>query len=277
MSKSIDEISRDKIIEDIDKSLFVEASAGSGKTTMLVRRMVAMIESCDDIDVSNISAITFTKAAATEFYERFQKLLSERSKFPGKAKKYPGDLEAPTKETAKRCEKALEKINLCFLGTIDSFCNMILSEHPNEAIIPSSSSIKSEEEMKNIYLREYNRIINNEYGLNAYTKYQEFIRWFDRPQVIFLETIGHLMNSRSYDLKYDEPDPTFLINFENKRIEAIKALKYLIDNLDEVSLKDTKKSQEAWENLKKYKNLLAGKWEGNYEKVFNILILFNKN
>ena len=77
MSKSIDEISRDKIIEDIDKSLFVEASAGSGKTTMLVRRMVAMIESCDDIDVSNISGITFTKAAATEFYERFQKLLSE--------------------------------------------------------------------------------------------------------------------------------------------------------------------------------------------------------
>lgn len=69
--------SRESIVRDTSTNFFVEAGAGSGKTTMLVRRMVAMVEA--GIDVSRICAITFTKAAAGEFYDRFQKMLAERS------------------------------------------------------------------------------------------------------------------------------------------------------------------------------------------------------
>ena len=73
---SIDDNSRKKILEEIKKNFFVVANAGSGKTSILVNRMVAMIE--DGIDISKICAITFTKAAATEFLDRFQKKLRER-------------------------------------------------------------------------------------------------------------------------------------------------------------------------------------------------------
>ena len=73
-----DYLSRDKLTNILDKNFIVEAGAGSGKTTALVKRLVAMVES--GIDVSSISCITFTKTAANEFYERFQKLLSKRSK-----------------------------------------------------------------------------------------------------------------------------------------------------------------------------------------------------
>ena len=57
-----DTVSRNKIVSEIKKNFFVEAGAGSGKTTMLVSRMVAMVEA--GIDISKICAITFTKAAA---------------------------------------------------------------------------------------------------------------------------------------------------------------------------------------------------------------------
>ena len=57
-----DALARDRIVRDISSNFFVEAGAGSGKTTVLVKRMVAMVES--GIDVSKICAITFTKAAA---------------------------------------------------------------------------------------------------------------------------------------------------------------------------------------------------------------------
>ena len=100
---------RNRIISETNSNFFVEAGAGSGKTTMLVNRMVAMVESENDIDISKIAAITFTKAAAGEFYERFQKILIERSDpgydwiDEGKA----GQLPKPTEETRQPAEKRL--------------------------------------------------------------------------------------------------------------------------------------------------------------------------
>ena len=44
-----DTLSRKRIVSEMDKNFFVEAGAGSGKTTMLVKRMVAMVESGIDI------------------------------------------------------------------------------------------------------------------------------------------------------------------------------------------------------------------------------------
>ena len=73
-----DTLSRSRIVSEIGENFFVEAGAGSGKTTMLVNRMVAMVEA--GIGIEKICAITFTKAAAGEFYDRFQKTLIERSR-----------------------------------------------------------------------------------------------------------------------------------------------------------------------------------------------------
>ena len=135
----LDAQSRNRIISEMDKNFFVEAGAGSGKTTMLVNRMVAMVEA--GIDINKICAITFTKAAAGEFYARFQRLLIERSNpdIQWKDHGFAGQLPKPTEESRARCLNALQNIDLCFMGTIDSFCYMILSEHPSEAKIPSDS------------------------------------------------------------------------------------------------------------------------------------------
>ena len=140
--RDLDQVSRDKIRTILNENYFVEAGAGSGKTSVLVDRMVKMVE--EGLDISKISAITFTKAAAAEFYERFQKKLSESDN--------------------PNAKKALEDIDLCFMGTIDSFCNMVLSEHPAKARIPSDSLVISDDEREKLYLREYRRIQNGDYG-----------------------------------------------------------------------------------------------------------------
>ena len=101
---------RKHIIRDIHTNLFVEAGAGSGKTTMLVERMVAMVE--EGLPVEKICTITFTKAAANEFYERFQRRLIERSSIPSEYKEEEYRLPKPTEETAKRCQEALQNIDL---------------------------------------------------------------------------------------------------------------------------------------------------------------------
>ena len=69
---------RDRIVSDIASNFFVEAGAGSGQTTVLVKRLVAMVES--GIDVSRICAITFTKAAAGEFYNASRKNCQKRTR-----------------------------------------------------------------------------------------------------------------------------------------------------------------------------------------------------
>ena len=55
---------RRRIREDLYTNFFVEAGAGSGKTTELVGRMAAMVE--NGFDVEKICAITFTVAASQE-------------------------------------------------------------------------------------------------------------------------------------------------------------------------------------------------------------------
>ncbi len=130
--------SRKDIVDKLGENFFVEASAGSGKTTSLVYRMVALVER-EGVPVEQICTITFTKAAADEFFSRFQALLSMRSQLrPDESDEALGE---KTPKTVERCQKALANIDSCFLGTIDAFCNMIAHELPAELGIPSDSEV----------------------------------------------------------------------------------------------------------------------------------------
>jgi len=145
---------RVKIIDDLEKNLLVSASAGSGKTTILVERMVAIIEnSKDPIDISKMAALTFTKKAAAEFYDRFYKKLQLRIKdgFDVKRDDEYSLLKNPNQEQVRRDKEALKNIDSCFFGTIDSYYQKILNEHPLEAGLSSSATIIDDEEF-NLYL-----------------------------------------------------------------------------------------------------------------------------
>ena len=107
------------------------AGAGSGKTTALVRRVLALVET-GAAELGQIAAITFTEKAATELRDRVRAEL-ERA--------LGTDL-AP--EAAERYRHALGQLDGAAIGTLHSFAQRILSEHPIEAGLPPRVEVVDE-------------------------------------------------------------------------------------------------------------------------------------
>lgn len=116
-----DQKARDRIASEFDKSFFVEAGAGSGKTHSLVDRMTGLIR-YGHAGIENIAAVTFTRKAAAELRERFQIKLENIVH------------EKNTPETEKDLiGKALSNFEQSSISTIHSFCARLLRERPVEA------------------------------------------------------------------------------------------------------------------------------------------------
>ena len=279
--------SRNRIVSEINKNFFVEAGAGSGKTTMLVNRMAAMVE--NGIEISRICAITFTKAAANEFYERFQKILIERSNpdYKWEDKGYAGQLPEPTDETRERCAKALKDIDLCFMGTIDSFCNMVLSEHPTEAGILSDSILISDDELRGLLDQMYIRICNGQFGDELVRKANMFRMVTRDEKEVFYRGMKMLLEHRNAHFNYREmkEDLDVDVLYADFRKDMIKVTKCLMENENELHYraeKGTGDSDEAWNSLSDILYALTRKWSSNFPSVLwalkslgNILIVPN--
>lgn len=116
-----DEAVRERIRTELDANLLVEAGAGSGKTTMLVDRMLRLITT-GSARVEEIAAVTFTRKAAGELRQRLQQAL-ERA-----ARSLP-----PDDPGRPRVRAALDDLDSLFAGTIHAFCARLLRERPLEA------------------------------------------------------------------------------------------------------------------------------------------------
>ena len=116
-----DQDQRDHILHDLDTNILVEAAAGTGKTTSMVGRMLALLLE-GKCKVETIAAVTFTKKSASELRERFHAELMRQARSKD-----------ASEEQRARLRYAVENIDQCFIGTIHSFCGRILRERPVEA------------------------------------------------------------------------------------------------------------------------------------------------
>ncbi len=126
-----DQPARDRIVDDLDSTLFVEAGAGSGKTTELVNRVVALVTS-GGVGLESVAAITFTDRAAAELRDRLRQRLEQVAGA------------SPDGEAGARCRAALEQLDGAAIGTLHSFAQRILSEHPVEAGLPPRVEVVDE-------------------------------------------------------------------------------------------------------------------------------------
>lgn len=231
-----DQASRDRIVRELDMNFFVEASAGSGKTTVLIDRMAALI--LTGVPINRISTITFTKAAANEFYKRFHRKLSEL-------------LEKTSGDEHRWVEEALKNIDLCFMGTIDSFCNMILKEHPSRAGVPSKVKVMQGAEWDSVFLREYRLMLAGEYGSKIKRKAAAFDRLFRFADDTFMHVMRELMSKSSYEFLSDAlPEPE---DIQKKYCGYMPALSDLLMLLGSGDVQDKMTSADNQKKLAKMK------------------------
>jgi ATP-dependent helicase/nuclease subunit A len=114
-----DAAARERILSDLDTTLLIEAAAGTGKTTSLVGRMVALIAE-GRCPIGNLAAVTFTRKAAAEVRARFTARLEAGARTAEGGRR-------------ERLAEALAHADRCFIGTIHSFCARLLRERPVEA------------------------------------------------------------------------------------------------------------------------------------------------
>ena len=138
----VDDDARQAIGDDLGATLFVEASAGTGKTTSLVRRVTNLVAT-GTTTLDRIAAITFTEAAAAELRDRIRSNLEEASVDDRR-----GDAERD------RCRQGIADLDQADIRTLHAFAGGLLRERPLEAGLPPSfetsdeivASIKFEEE-----------------------------------------------------------------------------------------------------------------------------------
>ena len=132
---------RRRIVEDLDTTLFVEAAAGTGKTTALVGRIVALLSS-GRASLDRIVALTFTDKAAGEMRLRLRAEL-ERARA------------AQAEDERRRLDKALEQLELARIATIHAFCGELLQERPIEAGVDPLFAVASPDEAERLLQRAF--------------------------------------------------------------------------------------------------------------------------
>ncbi len=137
-----DDAARRRILENLDESQIVEAAAGTGKTTQLVGRLVAVLAS-GRTTVDRIVAVTFTRKAAGELALRLRQELDRERQ------------QATDPQVRRRHEEAIAHLEEAKIGTIHSFCADLLRQRPLEAGIDPGFRELDEEQARELHARVF--------------------------------------------------------------------------------------------------------------------------
>ncbi len=123
-----------KVIELRNRNILVSAAAGSGKTTVLVERIIRMIsDEKNPVDIDRLLVLTFTNAAACEMRERIREAIEEQLK------------NNPENEHLQRQSSLIHN---ALITTIHSFCLFLLKNNFNDIGLEPGFRIADEGELK---------------------------------------------------------------------------------------------------------------------------------
>ena len=118
-----DAAARQRLLGEHEETFFVEAGAGTGKTTALVGRIVELV-AAGKLRMERLAAITFTEAAAAELRDRVRQELERAAN------------QRSDPQEAERCARASREVDLASVETIHAFAGTLLRSYPLEAQLP---------------------------------------------------------------------------------------------------------------------------------------------
>lgn len=104
-------------IDEQGQNILVSASAGSGKTTVLVERVIQKILKSETESVANLLVVTFTKAAAKGMRDKIKQALREAAEKTNNA------------SLKQRLRKEMNLVGVADISTIDSFCTHLIKRY----------------------------------------------------------------------------------------------------------------------------------------------------
>lgn len=144
-----------KVIDLHDRNILVSAAAGSGKTAVLVERIIQMILNEEKkVDIDRLLVVTFTSAAAAEMRERISNAISKKLE------------EVPENE---HLQKQAALLHNALITTIDSFCLFIIRNNFNDIGLDPGFRVADEGELKLL-----KQDIINELFEDAYLKKEQY-------------------------------------------------------------------------------------------------------
>ena len=258
-------------------NILVAAAAGSGKTTVLVERIIRKIIN-DNVDIDKILVVTFTNAAASEMRERILTAL------------YKQIDEDPLNQRLRKQIVLLNKASIC---TIDAFCLDIIRNNFFEIGASSNFRIADntelellkqeaiEETFEELYLEnddEFNKLIelyagykDDENLKNISLKIHNYIQSAPFPEDWLEEQIEKFNMSNIEDFSQTEWGKIILKNFRDEVLNSIQILessKHQLDMITELSkfslvvaddINQLKFLEQNWDN-----------WERAYEIANNL-------
>jgi len=232
-----DRASRERIRTSLDESLIVEAAAGTGKTTELVKRIVAVL-AAGRTSIDRIAAVTFTHKAAGELKLRLREELDQARRGPeAKANASEDNL-----VIRRALEEALGHLEEASIGTIHSFCAQVLRERPVEARVDPAFEELSEPEANRIYQRSFRAWLERSLDQPSPGVRRALARmawsWNESPPTEQLQYAGlKLLEWRDYQAPWTrqpfarEEEITTLVRLVNELAEASARPRRVDDNL----------------------------------------------
>lgn len=197
-----------KVIDTRGKNILVSAAAGSGKTAVLVERIIKkIIDKEHPLDVSKLLVATFTNAASAEMRERIMKAIeAELIKEPDNT----------------HLQKQMANVYDANITTIHGFCLGLIKEHFNDVDLDPSVKIADDGEIR-LMRSDVIKAVLEEYYAEGSTEFHNFISQFEsKNSDAYIEEM--ILSIYNKSMKYPMPEE-WLDNC---------AKKYDVGNEDEV-------------------------------------------
>ena len=206
-------------IEDRGGSLLVSAAAGSGKTAVLVERVVSLIsDEKNPIDINRLLIVTFSNAAAAEMRQRIGLRLSQLV------------LENPENYHLQKQQNLLSSAPI---KTIHAFCLDLIRENFQNLPITPDFTIMDEKELELMQAEAVAIVIENFYQQDTKGEFAELVDQFSssRDDRRLIETVYKIYDfARSHPFYEDWLDRKLEMYSPTNRVEETPWGKTILEN-----------------------------------------------
>ena len=197
-----------RVIDTRHCNILVSAAAGSGKTAVLVERIIQMItDDSHPVDIDRLLIVTFTSAAAAQMRERISKAVSQ------KLEEHP---------ESEHLQKQVSLIHNAQITTIDSFCLFVIRNNFNEIGLDPAFRVADESEIKLIEADVIGRLLE-EAHTEATERFLHFVECYSTGtnERKIEEAIMRLYH---FAMSYPFPEQWLTERLEDYRVREISEL-----------------------------------------------------